>query len=453
MSDPVSDIRAAIEGGRGDALALMPLPRVMRAAVTLRSDAREIVARRAKGAVEPDPLQTLKLTEVPVPQPGFGEAVVAVMASSINYNTVWASTFEPVPTFEMLDFYAERYPSLKRHADAFHVHGSDAAGVVMRVGPGVTHVKVGDEVVVDPIWMASEEFFDTEDVMASGQALAWGYETNFGGMADFALVQARQLLPKAPHLTWEEAASMPVGSRTAYRMLVSPAGARMEQGDRVLIWGAASGIGLFATQYVLNGGGIPIAVVSSPRKAELLKSYGVEHVIDRSVASFNLNTPGGPDHHGIQVLRKLVRATAGGDPDIVFEHPGRDTFAASVALARRGGTVVTCGSTTGYQHTYDNRALWLGVKRIVGSHGATFREGRRANDLARRGVIHPTLAESVPLADAASATAKVMRNEHVGKVGILCLASREGLGVKDAALRRKVKDRLDLCRTSPAASR
>jgi NADPH:quinone reductase-like Zn-dependent oxidoreductase len=99
------------------------------------------------------------------------------------------------------------------------------------------------------------------------QPAIWGYETNFGGLADLAVVKVNQLLPKPAHLTWEEAAVNALCNSTSYRMLVSRNGAAMKQGDVVLIWGATGGIGAYAAQYVLNGGGIPVCVVSSPDKA------------------------------------------------------------------------------------------------------------------------------------------------------------------------------------------
>ena len=126
--------------------------------------------------------------------------------------------------------------------------------------------------------------------------------------------------------------------------------------------------------------------------------------------------------------------------DIVFEHPGRETFGASVYVARRGGTIVTCASTSGFMHSYDNRYLWMNLKRIVGSHFANYAEAWRANDLIARGLIQPTLSETFPLDQAPEAALSVHRNLHQGKVGVLCLAPGEGLGVRDPELRDKHLD-------------
>ncbi len=213
----------------------------------------------------------------------------------------------------------------------------------------------------------------------------------------------------------------------------------MKQGDLVLIWGASGGLGSYATQLALNGGAIPICVVSSPQKADLCRRMGAELVIDRAAENFRFwtdeNTPDPAEWKRFgQAIREL---TGGQDPDIVFEHPGRDTFAASVYVARRGGTVVTCGSTTGYQHCYDNRYLWMNVKRIIGSHFANYTEATAANRLIARGIIHPTLSRSYPLDKTGQAAHDMYHNRHDGKITVRCLAPREGLGVRDETLRAR----------------
>jgi len=121
----------------------------------------------------------------------------------------------------------------------------------------------------------------------------------------------------------------------------------------------------------------------------------------------------------------------------VFEHPGRETFGASIYVTRRGGTIVTCASTSGYLHQYDNRYLWMNLKRIVGSHFANYREAWAANRLIQRGRIHPTLSRTYPLEQTGQAAYDVHRNLHQGKVGVRCLAPADGLGVRDPELRER----------------
>jgi crotonyl-CoA reductase len=118
-----------------------------------------------------------------------------------------------------------------------------------------------------------------------------------------------------------------------------------------------------------------------------------------------------------------------------------------VFVARRGGKIVTCGSTTGYQHVYDNRYLWMHVKSIIGSHGANFREAYEANRLACLGKIHPTVSHSYPLEQAGEAVALVKENRHVGKLGVLCLAQAEGMGIRNPQMRERIgEDRFQIFR-------
>jgi crotonyl-CoA reductase len=390
-----------------------------------------------------DPRQSLHQQEVPTPQLGPGEALIAVMASAINYNTVWTSIFEPVPTFSFLRRYGKLSELTRRHDLPYHVVGSDVAGVVLRVGAGVSKWHAGDEVVAHCLSVELEDAAGHDDTLLDPQQRIWGFETNFGGLAELCLVKANQLMPKPRHLTWEEAACPGLVNSTAYRQLVSHHGAQMKQGDTVLIWGASGGLGSYATQFALNGGAVPVCIVSSPEKAELCRRMGAELVIDRAAENFKFwadeNTP---DPTEWRRFGESIRALTGGeDPDIVFEHPGRETFGASVFVAKRGGTVVTCASTSGYMHSFDNRYLWMNVKRIIGSHFANYREAWEANRLISLGRIHPTLSKAYPLERTGQAAYEVHRNAHQGKVGVLCLAPQEGLGVRDPELRaRHIKE-------------
>ena len=386
-----------------------------------------------------DPRKSLHLDQVPVPELAAGEALIAVMASSINYNTVWTSIFEPVSTFSLLERYAKTNPNGLRHNLPYHIIGSDASGVVLRVGPGVNAYAPGDRVVAHCLSVELESPLGHNDTMMDPEQRIWGFETNFGGLAEFAVVKANQLMPKPEHLTWEEAASPGLVNSTAYRQLVSRNGAGMKQGDIVLIWGASGGLGSYATQYALNGGAIPVCVVSSPEKAQICRDMGAELVIDRSAENYKFwkddNTQ---DPKEWQRFGKKIRELTGGeDPDIVFEHPGRETFGASVYVTKRGGTIATCASTSGFMHEYDNRYLWMNLKRIVGSHFANYREAYESNRLIAKGMIHPTLSKTFPLEEAGQAAFEVHRNQHQGKVGVLCLAPEKGLGVIDTELRAK----------------
>jgi crotonyl-CoA reductase len=416
--------------------ANLPLPESYRA-VTVHKD--EVDMFEGLESRDKDPRKSLHVEDVALPELGPGEALVAVMASAINYNTVWTSIFEPVSTFGFLERYGRMSPLSKRHDLPYHVVGSDLAGVVLATGVGVHSWKPGDEVVAHCLSVELESPDGHNDTMLDPEQRIWGFETNFGGLAHVALVKSNQLMPKADHLTWEEAASPGLVNSTAYRQLVSSHGAGMKQGDNVLIWGASGGLGGFATQYALNGGATPVCVVSNEEKAGICRSMGAELIINRSEAGFKFwkdeNTQ---DPREWRRLGGMIRDLTGGeDVDIVFEHPGRETFGASVYAARKGGTIVTCASTSGYMHQYDNRYLWMNLKRIVGSHFANYRESYEANRLIAKGMIHPTLSRTYSLDEVGQAALDVHRNAHQGKVGVLCLAPEEGLGFRNPELRAR----------------
>jgi crotonyl-CoA reductase len=434
-------ILEAIRSGDSAAVSGLPVPESYRG-VVVHADEADMFAGVATR--DRDPRKSLHVAEVPTPQLAPGEALIAVMASAINYNTVWTSIFEPLPTFTFLKRYGRLSALTKRHDLPYHVVGSDAAGVVLRVGAGVTRWRPGDEVVAHCLSVELEDAAGHDDTMLDPQQRIWGFETNFGGLAELALVKANQLMPKPAHLTWEEAACPGLVNSTAYRQLVSHHGANLKQGDVVLIWGASGGLGSYATQMALNGGALPVCVVSSPEKADLCRRMGADLVIDRAAEGYRFwKDPHTQDESEWRRFGARIRELTGGeDPDIVFEHPGRETFGASVFVTKRGGTVVTCASTSGYLHQYDNRYLWMHLKRIVGSHFANYREAWAANRLIARGRIHPTLSKTYPLEQTGQAAWEVHRNAHQGKVGVLCLAPEEGLGVRDAESRARHLDKI-----------
>jgi crotonyl-CoA reductase len=432
----MDEIRNAILADSLDAMGGLDVPESYRA-VLVRKDEQDMF--EGLPTKDKDPNKSLHVEEVPTPELGPGEAIVAVMASAVNYNTVWTSIFEPVSTFGFLSRYGKLHDLARRHDLPYHVVGSDLAGVVLRVGPGVHRWKPGDEVVAHCLSVELEDPAGHNDTMLDPQQRIWGFETNFGGLAELALVKSNQLMPKPAHLTWEEAACPGLVNSTAYRQLVSANGANMKQGDVVLIWGASGGLGSYATQMALNGGATPVCVVSSPEKAEIVHRMGAELVIDRSAEGYRFwKDEQTQDPKEWQRLGAKIRELTGGDDtDIVFEHPGRETFGASVYVAKKGGTIVTCASTSGFLHQYDNRYLWMNLKRIIGSHFANYREAWAANRLIDRGLIHPTLSKTYPMDEVGQAACDVHRNLHQGKVGVLTLAPTEGLGVKDPAKRER----------------
>lgn len=438
------EILDAIESGASsEDFANIKIPEFYRAAVVLEEEQEMF---KGMSSQERDPRKSIHIQEVPTPELAPDEAYIAVMASSINFNTVWTSIFEPLPTFLFLKRFAKESIWAKRHDLPYHIMGSDASGVILRVGSAVRNFKPGDKVVIHCNYVDDQDPGAHNDSMLAANQRIWGFETNFGGLAELAVVKANQLMPKPAHLSWEEAAVNALCNSTSYRMLVSKNGADMKQGDIVFIWGATGGLGGYATQYVLNGGGIPVGVVSSEDKVELLKALGCNHVINRKEKNYKFwideHTQ---DESEWRRLGKDIRDLVGDDPDIVFEHPGRQTMGASVFVCKRGGVIVTCAATSGYMIEYDNRHLWMKLKAIKSSHFANYKEAWEANRLIARGAIQPILSKTYTLQETGEAAYQVHHNLHEGKIGILCLAPKEDQGIDNKDFRDEIgEDKITL---------
>ncbi|WP_298034420.1 crotonyl-CoA carboxylase/reductase [uncultured Desulfovibrio sp.] len=429
-----------------NAVASYTIPKTMRAVVIYKAEDEKIL----RISDDSERLRTAFHIEknIPTPQPGSEEVLVKVMASGTNFNTIWSLTRKPVSTFDRLSRFAKNDPDAARHNLDYQILGSDAAGVVVKTGSGVRNCKPGDRVVIHGALFEHQSPSTYEDYLTDEQTRIWGYETNFGAFADYCLVRATQILPKPRHLSWAEAAVLTACNGTAYRMLISPKGAQLTLGESVLIWGASGGIGSMAVQYALRAGAVPIAVVSTEAKAELVRRLGCNAVIVRpSEDSDFINPDGTPNMRRlVRFRRQVLEANNGRPPEVVFEHPGRSTFYASLLVAANRGRIVTCGSTTGYDHLYDNRYLWMYGKRIIGCHFASWDESARATDLACRGLVNPLLSAAFPLEGFHDAIEELL-TEHVGKVAILCNANTIDEGIEDYELRQAIgEEKLDIFR-------
>jgi crotonyl-CoA carboxylase/reductase len=370
-----------------------------------------------------EPKNAFQIEEVEVPEPGAFEVIVRVMAAGVNYNNVWAALGKPV--------------SVMRYGDhpeyGHHIGGSDASGVVWKVGAGVTRWKVGDEVVVH-CNMASYEDPEVHglDPMAAPSQKIWGYETTWGSFAQFTKVQAQQLLPKPENLTWEEAASYGLVYFTAHRMLINRC--NIQAGARVLVWGAAGGLGVFATQLCKAAGAHSVGVVSSEGKGELVMRLGADGYINRNDFAGMMRTGDEtPEQEKERFgesrrFSKAVREILGEAPDIVFEHVGKATFPTSVFTVKTFGKVVICAGTTGYNLDFDVRYLWMRQKEILGSHFANAYECLKANELIESGQIRPVLWRTMGFDGVAEAHQLMLDNKHLGKIAILVGAPETGLG-------------------------
>lgn len=341
-----------------------------------------------------EPRDAFQRETIPTPEPGPGEVLVGVMAAGINYNNVWAARGVPIDVIAIRQRAGSPYD--------FHVGGSDASGVVYAVGDGVTSPEIGDEVVVHPGYW--EPGANGRDPMLSRSARIWGYDTNFGSFGQFAIAQAHQCLPKAPHLTWEEAAASTLVGTTAYRMLFGWEGNKLRPGDSVLVWGGSGGVGIQAIQLVRAHGADAVAVVSDSERGEYAVSHGAVGYVDRSEYDHWGRAPHWEDAEAqkgwmssARAFKKAYRDALGrsDDPAIVIEHPGEATIPTSVFLCGQGGMVVICAGTSGYSATLDLRYLWVPQKRLQGSHGANDDQAEAYNQLLIDRKITPALGEVV----------------------------------------------------------
>jgi crotonyl-CoA carboxylase/reductase len=378
---------------------------------------------------EGQPADAYRLEEIEVPEPGPFEVIVRVMGAGVNFNGVWAALGMPVSVFG--------YGDHPEHGH--HIGGSDASGIVWKVGRGVTSWQPGDEVVVNTGQYSYEDLeIHGFDPAAAPSVKAWGYETTWGSFAQFAKVQAHQLLPRPQNLSWVEAASYGLSYFTAHRMLIDKCG--LQAGHKVLVWGAAGGLGVFAVQLCAAAGADAVGVVSSTEKGELIKQLGAVDYIDRAEFGEMMRTPenlGDPakDSERAKASRafaKRVKSILGEPPDIVFEHVGKATFPTSVFTVKPFGKVVICGATTGFDLDFDVRYVWMRQKQILGSHGAHAYQAMQANRLVANGMIRPLLTQTMGFAAVPEAHQMMLENRHLGKIAILVGAEDEDEGRNEA---------------------
>ncbi len=370
------------------------------------------------------PEDAMKVEVVDTPEIDPDEVLILVMAAGVNYNGVWAALGTPISPFDV-------------HKAEYHIAGSDAAGIVYKVGSKVKRFKVGDEVVVH----CNQDDGDDEecnggDPMNSPSQRIWGYETPDGSFAQFARVQSRQLMPRAKHLTWEESACYTLTLATAYRMLFGHRPHILRPGHNVLVWGASGGLGSMAIQLIATAGANAIGVISDESKREFVLSLGAKGVINRkNFDCWGQLPPVNSPEYGDYLKRTRAFGKAiwditgkGNDVDFVFEHPGEQTFPVSCFIVKRGGMVVFCAGTTGYNLTFDARFVWMRQKRIQGSHFANLKQASQANQLVIERRLDPCMSEVFSWDDIPRAHTKMWKNEHKpGNMAVLVTAQHPGL--------------------------
>ena len=371
------------------------------------------------------PETAMQVEAVDTPEIDSHDVLILVMAAGVNYNGIWAGLGTPVSPFDI-------------HGADYHVAGSDASGIVYKIGDKVKRFQVGDEVIVH----CNQDDGDDEecnggDPMFSTSQRIWGYETPDGSFAQFARVQARQLMPRPRHLTWEESACYTLTLATAYRMLFGHRPHILRPGHNVLVWGGSGGLGSMAIQLISTAGANAIGVISDESKRDFVMSLGAKGVINRKEFDCWGQMPPVEDAEAYGAYMKKARAFGkaiwditgkGKDVDFVFEHPGEATFPVSCFVVKRGGMVVFCAGTTGYNLTMDARFVWMRQKRIQGSHFANLKQAAQANTLMIERRIDPCMSEVFSWEDIPRAHTKMMDNLHKpGNMAVLVSARYPGL--------------------------
>jgi len=377
----------------------------------------------------PDTAMQLEVVDTPVLD--SNEVLIMVMAAGINYNGVWACLGQPVSVFD-------------GHRAEYAIVGSDAAGIVWAVGDKVKRWKVGDEVVVH----CNQDDGDDEecnggDPMFSPSQRIWGYETADGSFGQFTRVQSQQLMPRPKHLTWEESACYTLTLATAYRMLFGHEPHDLKPGQNVLVWGASGGLGSYAIQLINTAGANAIGVISDESKRQFVMDLGAKGVINRKDFTCwgqmpTVNTPEYNDW--AKEARRFGKAIweitgKGVSVDMVFEHPGESTFPVSTLVVKKGGMVVICAGTSGFNCTFDVRYMWMHQKRLQGSHFAHLKQAAAANKLMLERRLDPCMSEVFTWSDLPDAHMKMLNNAHKpGNMAVLVQAPKTGLRTFEDAL-------------------
>jgi crotonyl-CoA carboxylase/reductase len=386
-----------------------------------------VIRRERHG--EPDTAMLKEVVDVPTLD--SQDVLVLVMAAGVNYNGVWAALGQPMSVFDV-------------HKADYAIVGSDAAGIVWAVGDRVTRWKVGDEVVVH----CNQDDGDDEecnggDPMYSPTQRIWGYETADGSFSQFTRVQSQQLMPRPKHLTWEESACYTLTLATAYRMLFGHEPHDLKPGQNVLVWGASGGLGSYAIQLINTAGANAIGVISDESKRQFVMDLGAKGVINRKDFTCwgQMPTVNTEEYNTwLKEARRFGKAIweitgKGVSVDMVFEHPGESTFPVSSLVCKKGGMVVICAGTSGFNCTFDVRYMWMHQKRLQGSHFAHLKQAASANKLMLERRLDPCMSEVFSWDDLPMAHMKMMRNEHKpGNMSVLVQAPKTGLRTLEDAL-------------------
>lgn len=327
-------------------------------------------------------LEALRIEDLPDPQPGPGQVVVAVKAAALNHLDIWVRRGW---SGLILSF-----P---------HVLGSDVAGVVEAVGPGVDGPKAGDAVVVNPSLGCGrcERCLSGEENLCRRFSILGEHVS--GGQAQKLAVAARNVLPMPARLSYEEAAAVPLTFMTAWHALVRRA--RLRVGETVLVHAAGSGVGVAAVQIAKLLGARVIATAGSDAKLEKAKALGADEVVNYETQDF---------------VKEVKRLTDRKGVEVVFEHVGKKTWEKSILAAAVGGRITTVGATTGFDPLTDLRHVFFRQISILGSTMGTAGDLLEVLRFVGEGKLRPVVDRVLPLAEVRKAQELLSERAQFGKI-------------------------------------
>ena len=324
---------------------------------------------------EPGGPEQLRLEDVPVPAPEYGQVLVQLKAAALNRR-------------DLLVRSREQY----RAAMPF-IPGSDGAGVVAAVGQNVDHLRVQDEVIIYP----SLDWGSFQDAPSPAFRILGGPDN--GTYAEYICISAENVFPKPPALSFESAAAFPLACLTAWRALITKA--RLQPGEWVLIHGAGSGTGSFAVQ-IARQAGARVAVTShSDEKLSRARALGAELGINYSRSEWDVE------------MKRLMK---GSGVDIVVDSVGKATFSRSLGVLNPGGRLVTFGTTSGALTELDIRMLYHKQLTVHGTTMGSPQEFAHMLRAVNTGQILPVIDRVFPLSDASRAHEYMDQQEQFGKI-------------------------------------
>ncbi|HKV44811.1 MAG TPA: alcohol dehydrogenase catalytic domain-containing protein [bacterium] len=333
-------------------------------------------------------IDSLRLDEIPAPSPGRGEALVRVRAVALNNLDIWARSGPPGgrPVYPWRE---QRLPTIS---------GVDVAGTVEAAGPGVAEVAVGDRVVVDSILCCGRcEFCLSGEQSMCREYRIFGEHTP-GGMAEFTVVPAGNLLAVPAGIGFEQVAAAPVCFTTAWRMLVTTA--RLRAGEDLLVVGASGGVGTAALQIGKRAGACVLALVGGPEKARKAEHFGAVPI----------------DRTRFPQFSERVRELAPLGVHVVVDPVGAPTWPESIRSLRPGGRMVICGATGGERPSIDIREIYQRHRQILGAPHGNVTDFRTVMDLVFRGILTPIIHTVLPLSEIREAHRIFEAREHFGKI-------------------------------------